>query len=323
MVRYLLPTVFLMFLSLCLTGQNTQQYSLYALNPAAFNPAATGLSENVIVSGGVRNQWSGFVGSPLSQHINVQMGAEPLSGGLGLFFEQEQLGSTKGNRVGLSYAYNYYLNRDSRIRLGVTAYWQDFSLDGSLIRTPDGLYEGGIPNHEDALFTNGLMQGGNYNTDVGLLYVNDQFTAGLSVLNVAEGVKVLDGLNVRSGRSYYLYLANTFEVGRKMELTPSILLKSILSQSQLDAGVKVSYDDNIVFGASFRGYSSMSIDAVVPFIGYYFGERVSVYYAYDIGVSALKTVHGGSHELFIRYDLGKAVWKGKLPPIIYNQRYKR
>lgn len=312
-----------MFLSLCLTGQNTQQYSLYALNPAAFNPAATGLSENVIVSGGVRNQWSGFVGSPLSQHINVQMGAEPLSGGLGLFFEQEQLGSTKGNRVGLSYAYNYYLNRDSRIRLGVTAYWQDFSLDGSLIRTPDGLYEGGIPNHEDALFTNGLMQGSNYNTDVGLLYVNDQFTAGLSVLNVAEGVKVLDGLNVRSGRSYYLYLANTFEVGRKMELTPSILLKSILSQSQLDAGVKVSYDDNIVFGASFRGYSSMSIDAVVPFIGYYFGERVSVYYAYDIGVSALKTVHGGSHELFIRYDLGKAVWKGKLPPIIYNQRYKR
>ena len=312
-----------MFLSFCLTGQNTQQYSLYALNPAAFNPAATGLSENVIVSGGVRNQWSGFVGSPLSQHINVQMGAEPLSGGLGLFFEQEQLGSTKGNRVGLSYAYNKYLNRDSRIRLGVTAYWQDFSLDGSLIRTPDGLYEGGIPNHEDALFSNGLMQGSNYNTDVGLLYVNDQFTAGLSVLNVAEGVKVLDGLNVRSGRSYYLYLANTFEVGRKMELTPSILLKSILSQSQLDAGVKVSYDDNIVFGASFRGYSSMSIDAVVPFVGYYFGERVSVYYAYDIGVSALKTVHGGSHELFIRYDLGKAVWKGKLPPIIYNQRYKR
>ena len=102
-----------------------------------------------------------------------------------------------------------------------------------------------------------------------------------------------------------------------------VLLKSILSQSQLDAGVKVSYDDNIVFGASFRGYSSMSIDAVVPFVGYYFGERVSVYYAYDIGVSALKTVHGGSHELFIRYDLGKAVWKGKLPPIIYNQRYKR
>ena len=323
MVRYLLPTVFLVFLSFCLTGQNTQQYSLYALNPAAFNPAATGLSENVIVSGGVRNQWSGFVGSPLSQHINVQMGAEPLSGGLGLFFEQEQLGSTKGNRVGLSYAYNKYLNRDSRIRLGVTAYWQDFSLDGSLIRTPDGLYEGGIPNHEDALFSNGLMQGSNYNTDVGLLYVNDQFTAGLSVLNVAEGVKVLDGLNVRSGRSYYLYLANTFEVGRKMELTPSILLKSILSQSQLDAGVKVSYDDNIVFGASFRGYSSISIDAVVPFVGYYFGERVSVYYAYDIGVSALKTVHGGSHELFIRYDLGKAVWKGKLPPIIYNQRYKR
>ena len=91
---------------------------------------------------------------------------------------------------------------------------------------------------------------------------------------------------------------------------------------KLDAGVKISYNDNIVFGASFRGYSSLSVDSVVPFIGYYFGERVSLYYSYDIGISALKTVHGGSHELFIRYDLGKAVWKGKLPPIIYNQRYK-
>lgn len=323
MVRSLLPSVLFILMCFCASGQNTQQYSLYALNSAAFNPAATGLDENVIISGGVRNQWSGFVGSPLSQHINVQMGAEPLSGGIGLFFEQEQLGSTKGNKIGVSYAYNYYLNRDARIRLGATLYWQDFSVDGSVIRTPDGLYEGGILNHEDALFSNGLMQGSNYNTDLGLMFFNNNFTAGLSVLNIAEGVKTLDGVNVKSGRSYYLFLSNTFELGRKMELTPNVLLKSVLSQSQLDAGVKVSYDGNIVFGASFRGYNSVSIDAIVPFVGYYFGERVSLYYSYDIGLSALKTVHGGSHEVFVRYDLGRAVWKGKLPPIIYNQRYKR
>lgn len=322
MVRLILPTAFLFLLPFLMLGQNTQQYSLYALNPAAFNPAATGLDEHVILSGGIRNQWSGLAGSPVSQHVNVQMGAEPLSGGLGLFFEQEQLGSTRGNRIGLSYAYNYFLNRNSSIRMGFTAYWQDFSIDGDLIRTPGGVYEGSVPNHQDALFSSGNMQGSNYNTDFGLMYVNNDFSAGLSILNISEGAKVLDGLNVVSGRAYYLFLSNSFEMGRRMELTPSILLKSVLSQSQLDAGVKVSFDDNIVFGASFRGYNSLSIDSVVPFIGYYFGERVSLYYAYDIGVSALKTVHGGSHELFIRYDLGKAVWKGKLPPIIYNQRYK-
>lgn len=322
MVRVILPVAFLLFLPLILTGQNSQQYSLYALNPASFNPAATGMDENIVLSGGVRNQWSGLSGSPLSQHLNIQMGAEPLSGGLGLFFEQEQLGSTRGSKLGLSYAYNYYLNRDSRLRIGLTAYWQDFSVDGTLVRTPGGLYEGGILNHQDGLFSEGNMQGSNYNTDLGVLYQNKKLIVGLSILNLAEGTKVLDGLNVVSGRSYYLYLANSFDLGRRMEITPNILLKSVLSQSQLDAGVKISYNDNIVFGASFRGYSSLSVDSVVPFIGYYFGERVSLYYSYDIGISALKTVHGGSHELFIRYDLGKAVWKGKLPPIIYNQRYK-
>lgn len=306
-----------------ISAQNNQQYSLYFLNPGSFNPAATGVEENIILTGGIRNQWSALPGSPVSQHANVQFGAQPLAGGLGLYFEQNQLGLTRGSKVGLSYAYNYYIGNTGRLRLGTSLYWQNFSIDGSLIRTPDGTYNENIFDHEDNFLSSGLMQGNSLAADAGVYFISNAFEVGLSVNNVFESSRSINGLDLYEGRAYYVYVANSFEVGRHITFTPSVLLKTILSQSQLEGSVKFVYDDNIVFGGSFRGYNETSVDSVIPFVGYFFGSGLSLYYGYDIGISALQSVHGGSHELLIRYDLGKAVWKGKLPPIIYNQRYKR
>ena len=322
MIRIVLTILIpLCFLS-ALSGQNSQQYSLYFMNQGQFNPAAVGLDENVIVTGGTRNQWSGVLGTPTSQHGNVQFGAAPLSGGLGLFFEQEQMGNGKSSKASVAYAYSMNINRNSLFRVGVAANWENFQLDGDLVRTPDGVYEGSIFNHADDLLANGLLQGSNLSADVGVFYLNNNFEAGLSVLNVYELPKAIGAMELIREPSYYLYVANRFELSRRLEMTPSVLVKSILSQSQLDLGVKFQYNDNILLGASFRGYSQLSLDAVVPFVGYYFSERFCLTYSYDIGLSALQTIHGGSHELMIKYDLGRAIWKGKLPPIIYNQRHK-
>ena len=322
MLRFLLS----LMISLCffsvLSGQNSQQYSLYFMNKGQFNPAAVGMDENVILTAGTRNQWSGVLGTPISQHGNIQFGAAPLSGGVGLFFEQEQMGNSKSSRASLAYAYALNINRNSSLRFGLATTWDNFQLDGNLIRTPDGVYEGTIFNHEDDLLSNGLLQGSNLSTDIGVFYINNNFEAGFSMLNAYELPKQLGNMNFKRDPAYYLYLARGFDLNRRLEMTPSVLIKSILSQSQLDLGVKFQYNDNILFGASFRGYSALSVDAVVPFLGYYFSERFSLSYSYDIGLSALQTIHGGSHEIIIRYDLGKAIWKGKLPPIIYNQRHK-
>jgi len=62
------------------------------------------------------------------------------------------------------------------------------------------------------------------------------------------------------------------------------------------------------------------LDAVALMAGFKLNEKLSVGYAYDIGLSALNSVSSGSHELLLNYNLGAPIGKGRPPAVIYNPR---
>ncbi|MDQ3015628.1 MAG: type IX secretion system membrane protein PorP/SprF, partial [Bacteroidota bacterium] len=49
-------------------------------------------------------------------------------------------------------------------------------------------------------------------------------------------------------------------------------------------------------------------------------SRFYLHYGYDIGLSSLQSVHQGTHEIMIRYNLGKMIGAGLPPRTIYNPR---
>ena len=51
-------------------------------------------------------------------------------------------------------------------------------------------------------------------------------------------------------------------------------------------------------------------------------EKITLAYSYDLTLSTLREVSDGSHEILINYNLGKPVGKGKMPPVIYNPRFR-
>ena len=62
------------FLSIWLSiayAQQAAQYSLYMLNPYGVNPAAAGLDNTLVATGGYRTQWTGLDGNPTTQYVNV------------------------------------------------------------------------------------------------------------------------------------------------------------------------------------------------------------------------------------------------------------
>ena len=80
------------------------------------------------------------------------------------------------------------------------------------------------------------------------------------------------------------------------------------------------YNENIFVGGSLRGYHGNSIDAVALMGGFKLSEKISIGYAYDLGLSRLKTVNSGAHEILLNYNLGAPIGQGKPPSIIYNPR---
>jgi Type IX secretion system membrane protein PorP/SprF len=56
-----------------LQAQQPVQYSLYFLNPTAFNPAAAGTENSLVFTGGFRQQWTGLDGAPQTQILTVHL----------------------------------------------------------------------------------------------------------------------------------------------------------------------------------------------------------------------------------------------------------
>ena len=130
----------------------------------------------------------------------------------------------------------------------------------------------------------------------------------------------MNTLSFQLDRTYFFNAGYRFDLGKNITLRPSVLVKSNISQTQIDFSLITRYNENIFIGASFRGYQSESLDAVALIGGFKLNEKFTLGYSYDLTLSNLKAVSNGSHEIVINYNMGKQIGKGRPPKIIYNPR---
>ena len=128
-------------------------------------------------------------------------------------------------------------------------------------------------------------------------------------------------LNLRNRAHFLATAAWKIDWGKNLVVKPSILAKSDGTETQIEISTIFRWRDNIVTGASFRGYSSTSKDAAVILAGLKMNDKIFLAYSFDVPLSALRAVNRGSHEIILRYTLNKPIGSGKLPPIIYNPRF--
>ena len=102
---------------------------------------------------------------------------------------------------------------------------------------------------------------------------------------------------------------------------PNLVFRTDFKEFQSDIGVNVSGLDNLFGGISFRGYNKFSVDALAIIIGTNIGRHYSASYSYDLGLSDLRHVYDGTHEIMLRYNLNKAIGLGVTPKIIRNSRH--
>ena len=325
MQKLFTPIIYICSLGM-LQAQQLPQYSLYMLNPYAFNPAVAGTDNTLVLNGVYRQQWSGLLGAPVGQHVNMHLPVYRFSSGVGLRLDNDVIGAHRTTQVALSYAYQLELGRSSLLALGVSGGYMQYALDGAKLRAPDGTYEepGGTFTHNDAFLPEGNITAGALWGEAGIYFQHEDMQLGLAVQPAfAPDLEPVAGgaFRIRPVRHYVFTGAYKASLGDNVSIRPSILAKTDFSVTQIEISAVFNWRDYIFAGASFRGVIRDARDAAVVLAGWQINERSTVAYAYDLPLSALQAVNRGSHELMLRYSLNKPVGRGILPPVIYNPRF--
>lgn len=309
--------------SVVLSGQQGFQSSLFFGHRYLLNPAYAGFDRSLSVTAGYRSQWEGVSGQPINQIITAQMPMYILQGAVGLTFENEFLGAERNLRLGLSYNY-IYENSWGYISGGLRAGVLQKRIDGSLLRTPQGTYEGNVIDHQDDVLSSGLNQGLTPIFGAGVYLISNIGEIGISIDQLSPGKVTLNNpsaTKVNVQPQINLYAEYYWPILDRLSLYPAVLLRSDFLQTQVDVVLQGAIDEKYFGGLGWRGWNANSLDAAVIHLGLRLDQHWKVYYAYDVPIAGIGTIGNGSHELIINYNLNKRVGLGLPPKTIYNPLY--
>lgn len=306
------------------SAQQLAQYSSWMLNPYLYNPSAAGLDNTLIVTGAYRKQWVDLDGAPVSQHLNVSMPVRFLKSGVGIRLDNDGLGAHQTTQAMLNYS--YHLNIPvGLLSLGAGVGYQQYSLDGARLRSPDGDYTDPLFQHNDAYLPLGRISAGSPVFEMGLTLLTDRMRVGLSAIPVFSPVITQTGSgSFRLSPQQHLALQTQYQIewSEQLIVKPGLLIKSDLVATQMELGALAVWKEKFTGGVAWRGFTHSSREALVVSAGLKINEKTTVAYIYDLPFSGLQSTNRGSHELFIQYNTGRTFGTGKRPPVIYNPRFR-
>lgn len=289
----------LLFLSaaICRSGfaQQDPLYSMYMFNMMLINPAYAGSNDHLVANGLFRRQWLNFPGSPQTAAFSVHSPLNNDKIGLGLTFVNDQLGDMSTNGVMGTYAYHIKLGK-SRLSLGLQAGARNFAINLTEIKLAP------VPVYDDA-FSQNISQW-SFNFGAGAFWYSDKFYFGASVPHIRNNILSENQINtvyVARLRTHANVMGGIVtKISPTLRLKPSFLIKYVGGAPlQIDLNANLYWMDLIGVGISYR-----SFDALVAMAEVQLNRTFRIGYAFDQSVNGLRGYAGGSHEVFLRLDLG-------------------
>ncbi|WP_207427124.1 type IX secretion system membrane protein PorP/SprF [Pedobacter sp. SYSU D00535] len=331
MKRYL-PTVFLLFLSTFVVGQQDAQYSQYMFNTMVVNPAYAGYRETINASLLHRDQWTGLQGAPKTQSL-VLDGAFGRDNkvGLGLAVVNDKIGLQRQSSVYVNYAYRLPVGEEgARLSFGLAAGIGQYVLNASDATFAD-------PNDPNlAANQTHFVPDGRF----GIYYSDNRFYAGVSAVNLMSKAMNYQEIErdseigrgntvVRQGRHFFLTAGYLVNLNEDFKFKPSFLIKEdTKGPTNLDVNSFFLVKESFWIGASYRtgvnlwkksslNSGTFHQNSVVGVVETYFSNKFRVGYAYDYSLSDLGNYSNGTHEI----SLGVVLNGNKKSTALLTPRY--
>lgn len=287
-----------------LSAQSEPQHTQYMYNRYLFNPAYAGSNNAIEFSLLHRSQYVGLSSTFIAtQAFNFSAPITVASSGIGLNITNDLIGYQRSTGISLNYNYRKKF-RWGNIAIGVGGGIIQTSLDGGKLRTPEGDYTGTI-NHQDGILPVTMQSGIAPDFSFGIYFNNEKYFAGAAINHI-----IFTGANIKSttgsttkliySRNLFFTGGYAFNVGSKLQITPTALIKTDLIKAQGDLSLNFTIIDNILTGISFRGYTKRAVDALALVLGCRY-KGFQIVYSYDANVSYLTKFNSGSHEVSLSY----------------------
>lgn len=277
-------------------GANAQfsgVWSQNAMTSLLDNPAAAGNSPCMDMRIGVRSQWTGFEGAPLSQFATLsdRFGSgEGVVQGIGACVVTDAIGPWSNIRLNVAYSARVRMSEDSRLSAGLAVGLAQFKLDRASLKLPE----------TQAGFDPALMDGSDAQLvfptmDMGLWYENRKTYASFSILNLTK--TPLNNIATGTAPASVVVLSGGHYVplDERFAFRPTAQLRKAAGvPTSIDFRGSFSMNKQVALGLGYRTRAALIATLNVKLL-----ESLSVGYAYDFGVSSLNLAARNSHEIVL------------------------
>jgi type IX secretion system PorP/SprF family membrane protein len=278
-----------------LSAQQEDAFAQFMYYKQAINPAQTGSSQGINITGLVRNQWIGLSGAPKWQSLLFSMPLLNNRVGVGGNIYRHTVGITQITGLDGSYAY----------RLPVPRGFLSFGLQTSVrfMQQNFGLVTGTQPIEQDESIPVGLQSKYLPNFGAGVYYETKRAYVGISVPRLLRSnIDFSDKgqLITRETQHYYFMAGATIPLGETWELNPQTLWR-YLPNAPFDADINLSaiFRKKISGGLSYRIGSETAIVST----GLQLGDHLHLGMAFEASFSDIQKYNSGTAEVIIRYFL--------------------
>ncbi|NKI28406.1 type IX secretion system membrane protein PorP/SprF [Arenibacter sp. 6A1] len=278
--------------NLSVNAQQYSQYTQYMYNTISFNPAYAGNRGSLTAMAIYRNQWVGLDGAPetLNFSINTPLGVDRV--GLGLGVTSDKIGPSSENTISTDFSYTIQLNSNNvKLSFGLKAGINLFEIDTDKLLIYD-------PNDHDLVNRNVLSPV----VGTGFYLHSNRWYLGFSSPNLLE-TDHYDDIKVSTAKEkmhVFLTAGYVFDLNSDLKFKPAVLTKVVAGAPiGVDFSANFLLQERVTLGAAYRWDAAVSALA-----GFQINENIMIGYSYDYDTTELSNYNDGSHEIFLRFELG-------------------
>lgn len=272
-------------------AQQDSQYTQYMYNTVSVNPAYAGTRGSLSMLGIYRNQWVGLDGAPetLNFSANSPIGLQGV--GVGLGFTSDKIGPSAESIITADFSYTIPISENTKLSFGIKGGLSLLDLDPNKLLIYD-------PNDYD-------LSQKSYSSPIvgaGLYLHSEKWYVGLSSPNLLETEHYDDVQLSTATEKTHIYLIGgyVFTLNPNLKLKPAVLAKGVMGAPlAVDVSANALLYDKVTFGLAYRLDAAVSVMA-----GFQVNNNIMIGYGYDYDTTELGNYNSGSHEIFLRFELG-------------------
>ena len=288
--------------SVVVFGQKEPQYTQYMYNIGSFNPAYVGTVETPEIVGLYRAQWLDIPGAPRTFRFGVNVPFANEKVGMGFNVVNDQLGPFTQTYVDVAYSYQVNVSDDTKLSFGL-------DVGGSFLAVD--FTKGNFEVENEPLLNEQTVNKFYPTIGAGTFLYSDNWYVGLSIPNfLTNGIYNDEVAVVVEDKVQFNFIGGyVFDLNERLKLKPAFMV-NYLQGAPVNLNVSSNFliNDVLTLGASYRLDNALS-----GLAGFQISSSTFIGYSYDYNTNGLGEFNNGSHEIILKFYLGKGGDRNRQP----------